>query len=364
MSKHLRLIFSLTMAVFAAVPAANAQYTTTKVKSKHQQYTDSLKAVEYDRILPVLGAATYKKGFDIPYPVGLMVNSLWMDQGLLINNFQLGIKTDNVDIPLTDADGLIGFGDNRNTSYSFNIRPDVWVFPFLNVYGLFGAGRSKTTVNPILFPNGPESKQVNFTSTVDQKITTMGLGVMGAFGIGPVWLSLDGNWTWNKPELLDKAVRVSVFGVRVGHAFVFPNKPERNIAIWAGAMRVKMASDTRGQIQLNDAIPQDVWDRKDEVVSGVNEWWDDLSPVEQKLPKNRVIKEVSERLDAKDGSAIIRYGMDKQVLQEWNGIVGAQFQLNKSWMLRTEWGLFGDRKSALLSLNYRFLGPKRKEFRK
>lgn len=38
--------------------------------------------------------------------------------------------------------------------------------------------------------------------------------------IGPVWLSVDANWTWNKPELLDKPVRVNVMGVRLGHIYV------------------------------------------------------------------------------------------------------------------------------------------------
>jgi len=48
--------------------------------------------------------------------------------------------------------------------------------------------------------------------------------------------------------------------------------------------------------------------------------------------------------------------MDKQTKQLWNGVVGMQYQLNKKWMLRSEVGIIGDRKSFLLSLNYRFLG--------
>jgi len=37
------------------------------------------------------------------------------------------------------------------------------------------------------------------------------------------------------------------------------------------------------------------------------------------------------------------------------GIIGIQYQMNKRWMLRSEGGIIGDRKSLLLSLNYRFL---------
>ncbi|MGA9271451.1 MAG: hypothetical protein WBV45_12585 [Lutimonas sp.] len=35
--------------------------------------------------------------------------------------------------------------------------------------------------------------------------------------------------------------------------------------------------------------------------------------------------------------------------------IGIQYQLNKRWMLRSEGGIIGNRKSILLSLNYRFL---------
>lgn len=93
----------------------SGQYSTKKVKSKYQIYTDSLKQVEYNYIFPILGQAAYKKGFDIPYPAGIMGNFMWLKQGILIENLQLGIKTDNQDIPLTPVD-FIEFGDNTNTS--------------------------------------------------------------------------------------------------------------------------------------------------------------------------------------------------------------------------------------------------------
>jgi len=322
----------------------SAQFATKKISKKEQAYTDSLKQVNYDYIFPLLGQKTYKRGFDIPYPIGAMVNYIWMNQGIKIDNMQLGLKTDNQDIPLTNVDNLIKFGDNSNKSYAINFRPDIWVFPFLNVYGLFGAGRSETTVNL--------TAPIELTSVVEQGIRTTGVGLMGAFGVGPVWVSLDGNWTWNKPELLEKAVSVAVFGVRVGHTFVFDNHPDRNIAIWGGAMRLRMESNTVGQIRLGDAVPVEDMNAKGQEI---NDYWDTLTPDEKLDPANIVMKAVGDRLLVADGDAIIKYGMDKQVLEEWNGIFGAQFQLNKRWMLRTEWGLIGDRKSALASLNYRFL---------
>ena len=125
-----------------------AQYSSKKVKSKHEKYTDSIKNVEYNYKFPIWGQKTYEKGFDIPYPAGIMANYMWMEQDIKIDNMQLGLKTDNIDVPLTSVD-FIQFGKNSNTSYTVNVRPDLWVFPFLNVYGIFGYGNSQTEVNLI-----------------------------------------------------------------------------------------------------------------------------------------------------------------------------------------------------------------------
>lgn len=87
---------------------------------------------------------------------------------------------------------------------------------------MFGYGKSHTEVNLVA--------PVELKSVVDQGISTAVFGIMSAFGIGPAWLSVDANWTWSKPELLDKPVKVSVLGVRLGHTFTFMSRPDRNIA--------------------------------------------------------------------------------------------------------------------------------------
>jgi len=341
-----KFIILALLGLFLFSYQTQAQYVSTKIKTKHQEYTDSLKQVEYNYIFPILGQGAYKKGFDIPYPAGAMANYMWMDQGLLIDNLQLGLKTDDRDIPLTEVD-FVDFGKNTNTSYTVNVRPDLWVLPFLNVYGIFGYGESHTEVN-LLAP-------VELKSVVDQSIRTAGFGIMGAGGIGPVWISVDANWTWNKPELLDKAVRVNVLGIRFGHTFVFENKPESNIAVWAGAMSVKMGADTKGEIKLKDALPDETWDRRDEIVTDYWDWYNNEAGAGQKIIADEILTPIVDRLEAADGDSIIRYGIDKQVKERWNGLIGIQYQYNKHWMLRSEGGVIGDRKSFLISLNYRFL---------
>ncbi len=323
----------------------HAQYASRKLSKKQLAYIDSIKQVEYNYVFPLLGQKAYKLGFDLPYPIGAMTNYIWIDQGILIDNFQLGIKSANVDLPTQPVD-FIKFSNNRNKSNTFNFRPDVWLFPFLNVYGLFGKGSSTTEVNL--------SAPITMKSVVTQNMSTTGFGFMGAFGLGPLWTSVDANWTWTKPELLNNPVRAKVLGIRLGKTFAFKEKPERNIAVWIGGMRARMNSETRGSITMADAIPQETWDRKDEIVANYNTWYNGLSPVEKALVDKTAFPEFMNALDSKNGDAVVSYGMDKSPEQEWNFIVGGQFQVNKRWMLRTEAGIIGDRKSYMASLNYRF----------
>jgi len=349
MKKSFKIVLIFTIFTALLVEKSFAQYASTKVKTKHEQYTDSLKKVDYHYVFPILGQKVYEKGFDIPYPAGFMANSIWMRQDIVFSNFQLGFQNENNDIPLTDVD-FIKFGKNTNNSQNYTVRPDIWVLPFLNVYGLFGFGSSTTDVNVIA--------PINLNAVVEQDFTTKGFGIMGAGGIGPIWVSVDVNWTWNKPKLLDKPVQVNVMGIRFGHTFVFKQNPKRNIAVWVGGMRAKMGTETSGQIALKDALPSDVWDKKDETVAKYWNWhaenYEDLNFV-QKKAVDEVLTPIVESIDAVDGSGIVKYAMDKQTKQLWNGLVGAQFQLNKHWQFRTEGGFVGNRKSFLVSANYRFL---------
>jgi len=341
-----RIIFISSIVAFLWGQQSIAQYPSTKIKDKQQAYTDSLKQVTYDNILPIWGQKAYQKGFDIPYPTGLMVNYFYVKQGLIIDNMRLGLQTDNLDIPLTEVD-FIEFGDNISTASTVMFRPDVWVFPFLNVYGIFGTGSSKTEVN-LQFP-------IELKSVVEQNVITSGFGITAAGGLGPVWLALDGNVTWTKPELLDEAVQVKTFGVRFGHNFVNKSKPYRNIGLWVGAMSVALGSNTVGELKLNEALPPETWDRADQIVATYDDWYNNTATLSQKLIADQTLGPLVNAIGAADGEAIIRYGLDKSTKQKWNGIIGAQFQLDKNWMFRTEGGIIGDRKSLLLSLNWRFL---------
>ena len=119
-------------------------------------------------------------------------------------------------------------------------------------------------------------------------------------------------------------------------------------------MRVKMGSETNGQVSMADAIPQETWDRVDEIVVDYNTWYDGLDPVAKAIVDNSAFPAFIDALDNAEGNTIVRYAMGKRPAEKWNMVIGGQFQINKNWQIRTEGGIVGDRKSFLASVNYRF----------
>lgn len=330
-------IIILTFIILSPI-ASNAQYA---------QYQFDKDSLDYPYFLPFLGKKTVEAGFDIPHPVGIGVNNFWAQQSIIIENLAIGFTTNNVDIPLTDISDVIEFEDVYSEVYSITVRPDIWIFPFLNVYGIFGKTFSTTTTSI--------SSPIEVESIVELAGNTYGVGITGAFGIDKYFLALDGNWAWTTMEAASKPVQSSVFSQRLGRSFQLGNKPEQSIVFWLGAMRVKFKSETDGSLRLDEVLSDDVWERKDEIVDDYWAWYDELGPLDPKKKiADEVLTPIVEKIDAGDGSGEVHYRLDKRPKGEWNMLVGGQYQLNKHWQVRAEGGFIGDRSSFLLSANYRF----------
>ncbi|MFV0365590.1 MAG: hypothetical protein ACK5JS_03680 [Mangrovibacterium sp.] len=338
---------------------AKAQYATREFSSAEQAYTDSIKNVKYDYVFPILGQKAYQSGFDVPYSAGVMINTMNMKQHILITDFQLGFHGVNgAGFDLQDAD-FIKFGENTSVASTTTIRPDLWVLPFLNVYGLFGYGHSSTdiSVSHLSFAQYSQIPElpINMVANVKQNIAINGFGVMFAGGFGPLFFTVDANWTWSKPELLENALRTQIIGMRVGHVFKNKRKPEKNFGVWVGGMRGTMGGAlSHGSIPLNTLIPASMADKRDQLVEEYHSWYDGLKPIQQGLVNHTALPEFVDKLENWNAGGVIEYQFDKRLKAAWNGIIGCQYQFNKRWMIRSEGGVVGDRKSFMLSLNYRF----------
>jgi hypothetical protein len=336
--------------------------------------SDSLKAKEYPYVLPIWGKKAAQKGYQLPYSAGISVNYLWQESGLIIDNLQVGFNNG----PMYDLDEVIRFDNVLAEASGVNIRPDIWLFPFLNVYGLFVKAKTSTTIDAGLWVPDAEnnwSEVTTFSSKAEFDATSIGFGLTPTMGISGIWMALDMNCLWTDVSALNDPVFTFVFAPRFGKTFNF-KKPGRNIAVWVGGFRVKFSSSTNGSLNLSEVLPLDGlqgkvdegFQRVDEAWKKVDEWWNALTPAEQLDPANvarydvatRAIESADNLLTGVDGAlsnaetATVQYSLDKYLESMWSLVVGSQLQLSKNWMVRAEVGFLGERAQFIAGLQYRF----------
>ncbi|MCB2222401.1 MAG: hypothetical protein KQI35_18600 [Bacteroidetes bacterium] len=304
----------------------------------------------YPYILPVLGTKVHEAKIRLPYPVGIMFNTLVGEQFLSLSDIALGFgKYSSTSEPnMIDLSEVIEFEDIRAQTSTFNLRVDTWLLPFVNVYGIVGQTK-KADINVNLVEPFP------LDVTTEVSGTYVGFGAMAAGAVGPVFVSLDVNRTYNYNPRLDDPAKVLIGGLRTGPVFRFKNNPEMNISLWTGAMYSHFNGETDGSIAALDLAPNAPAEIENKL-NNLHEWYDGLKPVEQLLYKNIYEKLDNGLTELKEGveDGYIRYSFNKKINNPWNMLIGAQWQLNYRWQLRAEAQFLGDRTAGLFSLNYRF----------
>jgi hypothetical protein len=365
----------LLFALIVLSPLAFGQvFTNKEVGKKNAELSDSLKHSEYPYSLPILGAKATKAGYDLPYSAGLSSQYFWQVSDIIIDNLNVGFNNG----PMYNVDEIVRFDKARATASALTFRPDIWLFPFLDIYGIFGKAKASTEVGfGIWVPDSTNTpKQVLSSNTlVEFNTSTYGLGITPTIGIGGGFLALDMNVAWTDVPQLEKPAQSFIFGPRLGKNFKLKT-PGQTVAIWLGGFRVHLSSETKGSIALSDVLPADQLGSKvnqgitkvDNAQKQVDAWWASLSSSQQQNPvneakynaANRALGTAGEILSAANNAigtistSTIQYSMDKRPKDAWNFIVGSQFQLNKHLMLRGEVGFLASRTQVLAGLQYRF----------
>jgi hypothetical protein len=251
------------------------------------------------------------------------------------------------------------------------------LLPFLNVYGIFAKSAPSTSVDfGIYAPDGSGNWNniINLNTTANFQATSFGLGLTPTIGVGGGWLALDMNFTWNDIPQLEQPAFAFIFGPRLGKTFRL-KKPERSVALWAGGFRLHLNSGTSGSLPLNELISTAGLQAKvdagiakvDASQQQVDSWWSGLSSTEQRNPVNVAKYETANKALAAAGTfldglnealtddqhASVQYALDKRPKDMWNFIIGTQYQHNKHWMIRAEYGFLGSRQQIITGLQYR-----------
>jgi hypothetical protein len=368
-----RVIIALSLSILFCIPSFAQVYANKDLPLK----IEPPKVVDYPYLLPIWGKKVVEKGFQLPYSAGIGVNAFWQESELIIDNLMVGFNNGT----MYNLDEIIRFDKSIASAASINVRPDFWLFPFLNVYGLFVKAKTSTAIDASVWIPDAENnwtQMTAFSTKADFDATGVGFGLTPTVGIGHYWLALDMNWLWTDVSALDEPVNTFVFGPRLGKTIKF-KKPDSNMAFWAGAMRVKFSSATTGSLLLTDLFPGDQLDQLqvkvdeglenvDDTQQQVDEWWNGLSEAEQANPANQAryetasgaLDEAGQLLTGLDGalstveSSSVQYSLEKSLKNMWNFVLGTQYQFNRHLMMRVEVGFMGSRTQVLGGLQYRF----------
>jgi hypothetical protein len=308
-----------------------------------EQKKDSVVPLNYPYILPILGEKVAKKGFQLPFPFGVMINTFFGNQNLSMSDLKVGFNHNE----MINLDSIIHFKSVSAKAITVNTRIDGWIMPFWDLYVLGGYGNANMDV--II------DKPFDLTTNTESQGYYFGVGSTLAFGIRHFFASMDGSYVWNYQNLLDKPAQVLTVGVRTGPVFNFPKHKEMNLVIWCGGLFTNLNSETVGNIQFTEVFPdaeQSVQDLQDQL----DTWYNGLTPPKQNLYEdvyNKLsdgLSNVSENIS----TSSIQYQMKKKIDKPFNLIIGGQYQYSLRWQLRGEAQILGDRFGGLVSLNYRF----------
>ena len=327
----------------------------------------------YNYTLPILGEKATRAGYKLPYSAGVSVNYLWQESELIINNLSVGFNNG----PMANLDEIIRFDNAISTTNSVNVRPDIWLLPFLNVYGIFARTQASTQVDfSINIPSETGNSEIASLSTLAEfDAVTTGFGITPTIGVKGGFVALDLNVAWTDIDALAEPAFSFVFGPRFGKTFDL-KKEDRKLAFWAGGFRAYINTGTTGSLAFSDLFDVsevngkidnayiNLEDRQNEL----DTWWNALSPIEQVNPGNKVRYETTQRLINKGNDFVgrldnaasraeestVQYGLDKKQKDLWNFVLGTQLQLNRHIMLRAEYGFLGSRTQFIGGLQYRF----------
>ena len=286
----------------------------------------------YHQTFPIWGRKAVERGIDLPKPLGFNVGIFGMEQDIKISDLGVGFNT-----PPQPVD-FITFESASARLANYQSRIDLWLLPFLNVYGMAGAGYGQTTVSL--------ATPVQFTSVAHFKGGNLGLGVTGTFPIRSFFGVVDFNHQWGFSSLLDNPVPANILGLRVGHAFRIGHRSRRTkMTLWAGSMYQSLQSNTLGSIKLSEVVPPGL----DSAFNNYqNQPWYIALPPGQKALVDNFVQRLSGSLD----TTVVNYQLQKRVADPWNALIGGTIDKGAHWGLRWEIGMIG-RVSGMIMVNYR-----------
>lgn len=237
-----------------------------------------------------LGRSLVKDQKSLPIPCGIGVNYYYQRQGYNMTKISLDPDVSQL-FPLNPSDLKV-----KSRINEVNLKLDVWLLPFLNVFAIAGRVEQVTKVSNIPHP------QLSTLQYEDEGYLYGG-GATLAYGIKRVWASLTVADTYASLDSVDSWIQAFVVTPKVGVRVNTP-WPGKGLNFWVGGMYQQAEEEHAGN-------------------------WD--------IP----------------GIGPLKYDVTLNEKEPWNVIAGLSTDLWGRVALEVEVG-FGEREQVLTSLAYRF----------
>lgn len=325
----------------------------------------------YPYILPIWGQELTNRNIDFQLPFGLNVNYVYNQMDLELTHFSMnfydGENLDDIINPET-----LNFTETIATTSGVNIRADTWILPFFNFYGIYSRndGSTKVSFQPQVVDDvegKPNLKQITtLKSAIDVPAATFtsntfGIGSTMVYGWDNYFISVDGNITWSKSDLIVETVKFFVGSARIGRRVTFNN--DMKLAIYIGAMYrnfvdKEVNSGALGVPELDQGISKAIG-ALTQINQSQIELWESLPPstpgrdekLDELYAKEARLNHAQDRVDNSDA---INYSIKKEIDDNWSTQIGFNLEITPNWMYRGEVGYRDNQKFFMTGLQYRF----------
>jgi hypothetical protein len=274
----------------------------------------------WDHKMPFLAQKVIDKGYDLPLPYGLKASYVNVEQDQLLDNLWVGIGDSGL-VPID----FVEFENAQSINDTYQAIFDTWLFPFMNVFAIFGKIDGHAPLDVIVDGNGwlealgiDCSKPGNLVPCgllqdkelllpIDAKFegNNYGIGVNFAAGWNGFFFTLPITYVYADMDDSDTDGASLQASPRLGYVFNLKNKG--NLGLYVGGSYLNVDLTVSGTVTVPSTDFQ------------------------------------------------IDYQMDQKNKDEWAAIVGANWDINKHWSIQAEYnGFVGSRETWMGSVTWRF----------
>lgn len=309
-------------AIKPSIPVSEQYATLEKREIGTPLVDENGERVIWPRALPFFAQNVLDLGFELPKTFGLAIVPNAIKQDLILKGLKVGLNGSD----MVDMD-FVKFGSARADNSNLQIKADVWLFPFLNLYATYGKMRGSASVPVALkgedlveFLGGscegflsPQACEQTFSSIANPEYTgsNISVGFTLAMGWDRFFVALPVTYVLTDLNILEDDIEAFQISPRIGISS--DAGKWGTLSTFVGLTYLNAELDVAGKLSFDTSS-----------IPGEND---------------------TTELD---------FVINQENADKINYLIGFNWDVTKSWSFHSEAGFGGSRESFIASTTYRF----------